>query len=158
MTFFDIMGSMLTNAAGVMIWLPFKIISLIGLLFPTCASFEYTSIIGVEGINNATSLIMWASPVLRLIPWTGIWTLASAYILYAMIRFIWLHTKWLLPVFIELWWIILIIFVVMTVVSWFTSSDWGHHSMIEQMMGAPATTTIEYGSGQGLGGGGGSGW
>lgn len=145
---------------GFLLFVPYTVLNLIGLLLPSCSSL---SIIGTwnDAVTNAGNLMLLMWPVLKWFPWTSIWNLVSAMILYAIVRPImkgWTKPEVLIHLGWKVWSMIVILYVVSAFVSIFTGFDWQTDPAFLEVFGSASSVQSGVGSGMGSGGGGGGSW
>jgi len=137
------------------LFVPFQFLKLAGLLFPTCSSLGLTAL-PVAAMTAAADWVLFAYPVIKYLPWTFIWNLASAILLYIFFRFVIGIFPRIAQFVLNFWWIIVIFYVLGGVISIFTSSAWMDSEVFSEVFGE--TPTSSGFSGGGFGGGGGGGW
>lgn len=148
-------ANLLTWIVGFAFYVPFQIIRLIGLLFPSCASLgllEFSDAILV----NAVNWIRFYWPILQYVPWGFIWNFLSAVFLYVFVRWLMGHFGKIATFVVNFWWIIAVFYVAGAVVDFFVSDSWRNSTVFTAVFGTSPTSTGF--SGGGGGGGGGSSW
>lgn len=158
------MDSIFTNVLqfliGFLLFVPYTALNLVGLLLPSCSSL---SIIGswneaVIGFGNMI-LVLW--PILKWVPWEGVWNLISAMILYELVRPIlvgWTKPEVMIHLGWPVWAFIAILYVVSASISLFTGFDFLDSPAFTEVFGTASSVNSGVGSGFGGGGGGGGSW
>lgn len=130
------------------------ILRLVGLLLPACSTLGVLSVPD-EVLNSLAQWIRFLWPFLQFIPWSDLWNLVAAILLYGFFKFVWGHRSMVLslgPKFIV---IVICIYVIAAFITIFTGSAWMDSPVFTEIFGESPTSTGEVG---GLGGGGGSTW
>lgn len=148
-------SSLLSWIVQFALFVPFQLLKLAGLLFPTCASMGLTAI-PVAAMNSAADWVLFGYPVLRYAPWSDLFNLVSATLLYIFFKWLMNNFQRIMQFVISFWWIIAIFYVVAAFISIFVGNDWMGSSVFTEVFGSGPNASGTVGGG--FGGGGGGSW
>jgi len=148
-------SSLLSWLVSFALFVPFQILKLVGLLFPSCSD------IGIVGFTQqvtaaAVGWMLFLYPILQYVPWTFVWNFLSAVFLYIFVTFLVKNLTRVMGFVVSFWWIIAIFYVLGGLISIFTSNAWMDSDVFGAVFGTSPTSTGAVGGG--FGGGGGGGW
>lgn len=147
-------ASILQYIITFLFFIPIQILRLIGLLLPSCDQLGVVMFTN-DAINGAIQWIRFAWPILQFLPWDVIWGLVSAEILLLVFLYFLDHLPMLFA-FVGRWWmVILVLFLLGGIISFFIGNDWRGNEVFTDTFGESPTSTY---SGGGAGGGGGGSW
>lgn len=148
-------ANLLTWIVQFALFVPFQILRLIGTLLPPCSSFGLVSF-SAAVLNSAFNWIRFTWPVLQYVPWSFLWNLLAAYLLYNFFKWLWVSLPRIMHFVQGFWWMIVVFYVVAGFISVFLGDGWRTHSAFTEVFGtAPTSTGFVNG---GAGGGGGGSW
>jgi len=151
----DIFGHLLSWLIQFVLFVPFQILRLAGLLFPSCSSLGIVQL-SQSVIDNLVQLIRFLWPVIKYIPWTFLWNILSAFLLYLFFKWLWKLWPRIASLGFTFWIVFTIFYGLGYVISFFTG-DWADSPVFTEVFGESPSSTSGW-SGGGFGGGGGGGW
>jgi len=151
----DLFTSLISWIVSFAFYVPFQILRLIGLLFPSCTALGFTQIANGT-IQHAVNWIRFYWPIIQYVPWAFVWNILSAVFLYVFVRWLTLQFHNIASFVLRFWWIIAIFYTLGGAVDFFLSYNWMDSTVFSEVFGDTPTTTGF--SGGGGGGGGGSSW
>ncbi len=152
------MGTLFSNLLnwiiGFVFSVPLFIIQIIGSFFPDCYDLGINDF-STSVTNEMAQIIKFFWPFLQYVPWSDLWNLFSAIILYIFVRMGWNNRDSVINFMMHFWKSVVAFFIVATLLTIFSSLDWASHTAFTEVFGSSATSSI---SGGGMGGGGGGSW
>lgn len=147
-------SSLLAWVVQFVLFVPFTLLKLVGLLLPPCSSIGFVSF-GQDVLVSAAQWIRFAWPVIGSFPWVGVWNLVAAMVLYFLFKFLWKLLPRLMQLGTTFWIIVFAVYLLSSVVSFITGMDWASSPVFTEVFGDSATSS-GFSGGGGAGGGGGS--
>jgi len=151
----DIFGNLLSWAVQFVLFVPFQILKLVGLLMPLCSTLGIIQV-SQEALTGLGNWIRFLWPVLQYLPWSFIWNYIAAIILYLLFKWIWGHLPQMIALGFKFWIVVVVLYVVALTVNVFTSLSYQDAPVFTDVFGT--TTTVNGAVNGGAGGGGGGSW
>jgi len=149
-------SSVLSWIIQFVLFIPAQLLILIGQFLPNCTNLGVV-MFSNDVLNTVAQMIRFAWPVLQFLPWSTIWGIVSATLLYFGFWWFWTHMPQIFEFVGRWWWVIVILFILLPIVNFFLGSDWMDSSAFTEVFGENPTSTGGV-SGGGFGGGGGGSW
>jgi hypothetical protein len=149
----DIFGNLLSWAVQFVLFVPFQILKLVGLLMPLCSTLGIIQV-SQEALTGLGNWIRFFWPVLQYLPWSFIWNYIAAIILYLLFKWVWGHLPQMIALGFKFWIVVVILYVVALAVSMFTSVSYQDAPVFTDVFGASSTVNGAVDGGAGGGGGG----
>lgn len=127
--------SLLSWLTSFVLFVPFQILKLVGLLLPDCDTFGITTF-SVDAMQSAVNILKFLNPITQYVPWGFVWNFLSAVILYRFFKWMFQHLPRLMQLALSFWWVIVIFYVLAGFISFFTSTTWYESSVFQTVFGA----------------------
>jgi len=145
-------SSLLSWLVSLVLFVPALILKFVGLLLPACTSLGLVTFTNTI-LSNVGQFIRLLWPLIKFLPWAGLWNLVSAIILYFFFKWVWTMLPSLMKLGLSFWWVLALV-LLLGFANWLISGDWASSSVFTDVFGSSATSTGFSGGGGGGGGGG----